>query len=161
MVRMARDCDWPADVFQVVTGSGGTGQALVDEADFVMFTGSTRTGRRVAARAAERLVPHTLELGGKDAMIVLADAPLARAANLAVIKGATGAPVSGPSVPAGTPGIDGIATLDAVGGFIPGDLVAYPVAATGSVLVGHVIPRSGRIRCRRGQRTWSTVPRRR
>ena len=84
MVRMARDCDWPADAFQVVTGSGGTGQALVDEADFVMFTGSTRTGRRVAARAAERLVPHTLELGGKDAMIVLADAPLERAVNLAV-----------------------------------------------------------------------------
>lgn len=84
MVRMARECDWPDDVFQVVTGSGATGQALVDEADFVMFTGSTRTGRRVAARAAERLVPHTLELGGKDAMIVLADAPLERAVNLAV-----------------------------------------------------------------------------
>jgi acyl-CoA reductase-like NAD-dependent aldehyde dehydrogenase len=84
MVRMARDCGWPGHVFQVVTGSGVTGQALADEADFVMFTGSTRTGRSVGVQAAGRLVPHTLELGGKDALIVLADAPLERAVNLAV-----------------------------------------------------------------------------
>jgi acyl-CoA reductase-like NAD-dependent aldehyde dehydrogenase len=81
---MARDCGWPGHVFQVVTGSGVTGQALADEADFVMFTGSTRTGRSVAVQAAGRLIPHTLELGGKDALIVLADAPLERAVNLAV-----------------------------------------------------------------------------
>ena len=81
---MARECGWPGHVFQVVTGTGATGQALADEADFVMFTGSTRTGRAVAERAAGRLIPHTLELGGKDALIVLADAPLDRAVNLAV-----------------------------------------------------------------------------
>jgi acyl-CoA reductase-like NAD-dependent aldehyde dehydrogenase len=84
MARMARECAWPEDVFQVVTGAGGTGQALVDTADFVMFTGSTRTGRVVAARAGERLIPCSLELGGKDALVVLADAPLERAVNVTI-----------------------------------------------------------------------------
>ena len=71
-------------VFECVTGPGATGAALVDEADYVQFTGSTRTGRQIAQRAAERLIPYSLELGGKDAMIVLADADLERAANGAV-----------------------------------------------------------------------------
>jgi acyl-CoA reductase-like NAD-dependent aldehyde dehydrogenase len=84
MEKMTRECGWPADVFQVVTGAGGTGQALVDTADFVMFTGSTRTGRTVAARAGERLIPCSLELGGKDALIVLADASIERAVNVAL-----------------------------------------------------------------------------
>ncbi len=82
MERMARECGWPEDVFQVVTGAGATGRALVDTADFIMFTGSTRTGRLVAARAGERLIPCSLELGGKDALIVLADASLERAVNV-------------------------------------------------------------------------------
>ena len=59
-----------------MTGAGETGGALVDEADYIQFTGSTRTGRRIAQRAADRLIPYSLELGGKDAMIVLADADL-------------------------------------------------------------------------------------
>ncbi len=84
MARMARECGWPEDVFQVVTGAGGTGRSLVDTVDFVMFTGSTRTGRVVAARAGERLVPCSLELGGKDALVVLADAPLERAVNVTI-----------------------------------------------------------------------------
>jgi acyl-CoA reductase-like NAD-dependent aldehyde dehydrogenase len=84
MLEMARDCGYPDNVFQVVPGAGETGEALIDEVDFVMFTGSTRTGRRVAARAAERLIPSSLELGGKDALLVLADAPLERAVNVAV-----------------------------------------------------------------------------
>lgn len=71
-------------VLECLTGRGGTGSALVEEADFVQFTGSTRTGRMIARRAAERLIPYSLELGGKDAMIVLADADLERAANAAV-----------------------------------------------------------------------------
>ena len=71
-------------VLDCLTGAGATGAALVDEADFLQFTGSTRTGRTVAQRAAERLIPYSLELGGKDAMIVLADADLERAANGAV-----------------------------------------------------------------------------
>jgi acyl-CoA reductase-like NAD-dependent aldehyde dehydrogenase len=74
----------PDGVFQVAPGGGDTAAALVDLVDFVMFTGSIATGRKVAVRAAERLIPVSLELGGKDAMIVLAGADLERAANAAV-----------------------------------------------------------------------------
>lgn len=69
------------DVFAVVTGTGGAGAAVVEHVDFVQFTGSTRTGRAIAAAAARRLIPYSLELGGKDAAIVLADADLDRAVN--------------------------------------------------------------------------------
>jgi acyl-CoA reductase-like NAD-dependent aldehyde dehydrogenase len=71
------------DVFDVVQGIGETGGALVDNVDYVQFTGSDRTGRKVMARAAETLTPVSLELGGKDPMIVLADADIDRAANAA------------------------------------------------------------------------------
>jgi len=71
------------DVLECVQGIGETGGALVDAVDFVQFTGSDRTGRKVMARAAETLTPVSLELGGKDPMIVLADADLDRAANAA------------------------------------------------------------------------------
>ena len=71
------------DVFDCVLGTGEAGGALVDEVDFVQFTGSDRTGRKVMARAAETLTPVSLELGGKDPMIVLADADVDRAANAA------------------------------------------------------------------------------
>jgi acyl-CoA reductase-like NAD-dependent aldehyde dehydrogenase len=71
------------DVFDCVNGTGETGGALIDNADFVQFTGSDRTGRKVMARAAETLTPVSLELGGKDPMIVLSDADLDRAANAA------------------------------------------------------------------------------
>jgi acyl-CoA reductase-like NAD-dependent aldehyde dehydrogenase len=74
----------PEGVFQVAVGTGETGAALIDEVDMVMFTGSTRTGRKVMERAAQTLTPVSLELGGKDPMIVLADADLERAANAAV-----------------------------------------------------------------------------
>ncbi|HVL31594.1 MAG TPA: aldehyde dehydrogenase family protein, partial [Solirubrobacteraceae bacterium] len=74
----------PDGVFHVATGRGETGAALVDEVDMIMFTGSTETGRKVMARAAQTLTPVSLELGGKDPMIVLSDADLERAANLAV-----------------------------------------------------------------------------
>ena len=74
----------PEDVFNVLTGSGGAGAALVDNVDMVMFTGSTEVGRKVGAQAGERLIPCALELGGKDPMIVLEDADLERAANAAV-----------------------------------------------------------------------------
>ena len=71
--------------FQVVTGLGPTGQALVDsDIDKLIFTGSVATGRRVAVAAAERLLPVILELGGKDAMIVLDDAALDSASSAAV-----------------------------------------------------------------------------
>ncbi|MEZ5075896.1 MAG: aldehyde dehydrogenase family protein [Solirubrobacterales bacterium] len=71
------------DVLDCVQGIGEAGGALVDAVDFVQFTGSDRTGRKVMARAAETLTPVSLELGGKDPMIVLADADLDRAANAA------------------------------------------------------------------------------
>jgi len=78
------ECGLPEGVLAVATGRGATGAALVDEADMVMFTGSTATGKQVMARAAQTLTPVSLELGGKDPMIVLADANLERAANAAV-----------------------------------------------------------------------------
>ena len=67
-------------MLQVVLGTGPiVGQAIVDRADYVCFTGSTATGRRVAAAAGERLVGTSLELGGKNALYVAADADLTRA----------------------------------------------------------------------------------
>lgn len=70
---------------QIVYGDGATGAALLaGKPDKVFFTGSTRTGRRILAAAAEHLIPVELELGGKDAMIVFADATIGRAAAGAV-----------------------------------------------------------------------------
>jgi acyl-CoA reductase-like NAD-dependent aldehyde dehydrogenase len=83
MVEMFRECGMPEDVFQVVTGDGSTGAALVQSVDCIMFTGSTRTGRLVARAAAEALIPCHLELGGKDPMIVCADADIEKAATAA------------------------------------------------------------------------------
>ncbi|MGW2043891.1 succinic semialdehyde dehydrogenase [Streptomyces sp. NPDC001858] len=75
----------PADVFQVVLGEGPVvGPEVVRHADYVSFTGSTRTGREVAQGAAARLVGVSLELGGKNAMLVLQDADIERAAEGAV-----------------------------------------------------------------------------
>jgi acyl-CoA reductase-like NAD-dependent aldehyde dehydrogenase len=71
------------DVLDVVNGAGETGSALVDEADFVQFTGSDRTAKKVLARAAETLTPVSAELGGKDPMIVLRSADVEKAANAA------------------------------------------------------------------------------
>jgi acyl-CoA reductase-like NAD-dependent aldehyde dehydrogenase len=82
-----RECGIPEGVFQVATGLGGTGAALVDEVDMIMFTGSTATGKKVMQKAAETLTPVSLELGGKDPMIVLADADVERAANTALYYG--------------------------------------------------------------------------
>jgi acyl-CoA reductase-like NAD-dependent aldehyde dehydrogenase len=73
----------PAGVFSVATGGRETGEALIDETNFVMFTGSTRTGQAVMERAARTLTPVSLELGGKDPKIVCADADVDRAANAA------------------------------------------------------------------------------
>jgi acyl-CoA reductase-like NAD-dependent aldehyde dehydrogenase len=70
----------PDGILQVLVGAGDTGAALVDAADMVCVTGSPATGRAVMERASRRLIPVLLELGGKDAMIVLRDADLDRAA---------------------------------------------------------------------------------
>lgn len=73
------------DIVQVVTGDGSTGAALVNSVpDKIMFTGSVQTGKKIAEMAAKSLTPTVLELGGKDAMIVFADANLKLAADAAV-----------------------------------------------------------------------------
>jgi acyl-CoA reductase-like NAD-dependent aldehyde dehydrogenase len=75
----------PPDVFQVVVGEGPAGAALVASSiDKLVFTGSVTTGKRIAAAAAERLLPVVLELGGKDPMLVLDDADVDVASSAAV-----------------------------------------------------------------------------
>ncbi len=83
MTEMMRECGMPDGVLQVATGDGRVGAALIGLVDCVMFTGSSRTGRAVMHAAADALIPCYLELGGKDPMIVCADANLERAANAA------------------------------------------------------------------------------
>lgn len=79
-VEMLHRAGVPAEVVQLVDGAGETGEALVDCVDYVSFTGSTAVGRKVAVQAAQRLIPYSLELGGKDPLIVLRDADLDQAA---------------------------------------------------------------------------------
>ncbi len=75
----------PSDVFQVVVGEGAAGAALLrSPIDKLVFTGSVTTGKRIAAAAAERLLPVVLELGGKDPMLVLDDADVDVASSAAV-----------------------------------------------------------------------------
>jgi succinate-semialdehyde dehydrogenase/glutarate-semialdehyde dehydrogenase len=82
---LARRAGLPEDLWQIVLGRGSSiGDPLLDEADYVMFTGSTESGRRIAEAAGRRLVDCSLELGGKNAMIVLPDADLGRAVEGAV-----------------------------------------------------------------------------
>ena len=82
---LAVEAGLPADLWQVVVGDGPViGRAVVDGGDFVCFTGSTPVGREVAERCARRLVGCSLELGGKNPMLVLGDADLDRAAEGAV-----------------------------------------------------------------------------
>lgn len=83
-VGLALEAGLPANLLQAVPGYGETAEALIDCADMISFTGSVETGKRVARRAAGRLIPVSLELGGKDPMIVLKDADLERAANACV-----------------------------------------------------------------------------
>ena len=77
---LLREAGLPAGLFQVVTGRGAElGEPLVEGSDYLMFTGSTATGRKVAALSAARLKHSTMELGGKNALLVLPDADLRRA----------------------------------------------------------------------------------
>ena len=82
---LAREAGFPVDLVQAVQGDGTIGAALVRSGvDIVSFTGSPATGRAVLAEAAETLTPTILELGGKDAMVVLDDADVVEAAKCAV-----------------------------------------------------------------------------
>jgi succinate-semialdehyde dehydrogenase/glutarate-semialdehyde dehydrogenase len=81
----ALDAGVPPEIWQLVYGDAElVGNALVDTADYVAFTGSTATGRKVASRASARLIGYSLELGGKNPMIVLPGAELGKAAELAI-----------------------------------------------------------------------------
>src|SRR5881409_842452 len=82
--ELAQAAGLPPGVLQVVTGYGETGQHLIELADMICFTGSVATGRKVAERCGQLLKPVTLELGGKDPMIVLGDADLERASSACV-----------------------------------------------------------------------------
>lgn len=73
-----------AAVFDLATGLGDTGAAVIGNSDAVCFTGSVATGRKVGAQAGEQLIPAFLELGGKDPLIVLDDADMGRAVDAAL-----------------------------------------------------------------------------
>jgi succinate-semialdehyde dehydrogenase/glutarate-semialdehyde dehydrogenase len=78
-VSLLEEAGLPPGLVHVVTGSGAElAQPFIDAIDFLMFTGSTATGRAVAQQAAARLIDYSMELGGKNAMIVLDDADLGR-----------------------------------------------------------------------------------
>jgi acyl-CoA reductase-like NAD-dependent aldehyde dehydrogenase len=83
--KLFADAGFPEDLVTVIQGGAEVGRALIEAApDKICFTGSVETGRRVAEACASRLIPTVLELGGKDAMIVLSDANLEIAASGAV-----------------------------------------------------------------------------
>ena len=87
-VQLLRQAGLPDDVFQVVTGRGSVlGPPLIQNVDFIHFTGSTNTGRIIAKQAGERLIKYAMELGGKNPIIVLNDANLERAVD-GVVRGA-------------------------------------------------------------------------
>jgi 4,4'-diapolycopenoate synthase len=85
ILDLLKKLDLPEGLVQQVMGDGETGQQLIDAApDLVFFTGSLATGRAVMQRAAQHPIPVLLELGGKDAMLVLEDADLDRACDAAL-----------------------------------------------------------------------------
>jgi acyl-CoA reductase-like NAD-dependent aldehyde dehydrogenase len=89
LASLLHEAGVPEDVFQVVAGDGATGAALIHSRaglgiDKLIFTGSVVTGKRIAAAAAERLLPVVLELGGKDPMLVLDDVDVDVASSAAI-----------------------------------------------------------------------------
>ncbi len=84
--ELLEEAGLPEGLVQVVTGPGTTvGTAIIDATDYLMFTGSTATGRTIGARTGERLIGYSAELGGKNAMLVTADADLDRAVDGAAV----------------------------------------------------------------------------
>ncbi|MBI2340278.1 MAG: aldehyde dehydrogenase family protein, partial [Deltaproteobacteria bacterium] len=83
--ELIKEAGVPGTVVEIVTGDGATGSALVEsDVNKIVFTGSVATGKRIMESAAKRLTPVTLELGGKDPMIVLPDADLDLASSATV-----------------------------------------------------------------------------
>jgi succinate-semialdehyde dehydrogenase/glutarate-semialdehyde dehydrogenase len=86
--EFVRQAGLPAELFQVVTGGGRTGAALIDAGiQKLVFTGGVSTGRRVGAACAERLIPCVLELGGKAPLIATEDCDVERTARAIVLGG--------------------------------------------------------------------------
>ena len=84
-VGLLEEAGMPEGLVQVVPGSGSElGTAIIEQSDYLMFTGSTATGRKVAAQAGERLIDCSMELGGKNALLVLDDADVRKAATGAI-----------------------------------------------------------------------------
>jgi succinate-semialdehyde dehydrogenase/glutarate-semialdehyde dehydrogenase len=84
-VELLIEAGLPAELFGVVTGAGAVlGPPLIEHVDYLMFTGSTDTGRRIAEQCGRRLIGFSAELGGKNPMLVLADADLDKAVEGAV-----------------------------------------------------------------------------
>ncbi|GLY69843.1 succinic semialdehyde dehydrogenase [Amycolatopsis taiwanensis] len=83
--ELTEEAGLPSGVWRIVLGHGGQiGDAFVEEPDYLCFTGSTATGKKLAKQIAGRLTGYSLELGGKNPMLVLPDAPVAKAAAGAV-----------------------------------------------------------------------------
>jgi len=79
-VELLREAGLPPELLQVVTGEGAVlGGPLIEHVDYLMFTGSTKTGKVIAAQAAPRLIGYSLELGGKNPLLVLDDVDLDQA----------------------------------------------------------------------------------
>src|SRR5580704_18986269 len=88
--ELIEQAKFPPGLVQILQGGGELGAAIVDVApDKDFFTGSVATGRRIAESCGQKLIPSVLELGGKDAMIVLADANLETASSAAIWGGFT------------------------------------------------------------------------
>ena len=89
LAQLAKEAGMPAGVFNLVTGDGKTGKALVDHPllSKITFTGSTATGKAIARTAADRMLRTSLELGGKNPAIFLADAPIEQAVQGAILGG--------------------------------------------------------------------------
>lgn len=85
-VELLEEAGLPKGLMRVVTGQGRVvGTAIIEGADYVMFTGSSETGAKIAQQSAARLVDFSAELGGKNAMVVTEDIDIERAAKLATI----------------------------------------------------------------------------
>lgn len=84
LAEIIKEAGAPAGVFNLLMGGGDVGKAIVDVVDAVSFTGSVATGRAVAKQAAARMIPAQCELGGKNPLIIAADADLSVAVDCAV-----------------------------------------------------------------------------
>lgn len=143
-----------ADVLAVIEGDGATGAALVGAVDFVAFTGSVVTGRQVAAAAAEAMIPASLELGGKDPLIVLASADPVAAARVALSASCRGAGQACQSIEriyVAAPIVDAFVTAlveqaSAVGARDIGPFIHAPQAAIVAAQLADAVARGATIR---------------